>query len=131
MYKSKSCLITLLFAGFVLTAFQSTEDLLVGDWTGTSKCQVKNSACHDENVVYHISEGNGADLYKIDADRIVDGKAVDMGELDFKFDKGSHTLTCVYPQGRWVLVVNKTHIDGTLTTPDNVLFRKLSLSKTK
>jgi len=114
-----------------MTAFQSKEDSLIGDWAGTSKCQLKNSACHDENVIYHISHGSGADLYRIDADRIVDGKAVDMGELDFKFDKGSHTLTCVYPQGTWVLVADKTHIDGTLTTPDKVLFRRISLTKTR
>jgi len=45
------------------------------------------------------------------------------------FDKASQTLTCSIPSGTWVLKVNTGHIDGTLTSPDKVLFRKLVLSK--
>ena len=136
-------LMVLVFAGFFVTAVNNGrysgaierkagfEDSLIGDWTGTSKCQVRNSPCRDENVIFHFSPGNGADLYKVRADKIVNGQAVDMGELDFKLERGAHRLTCTFPNGTWVLVVDKNHIDGTLTTPDKVLFRKLSLSKTE
>jgi len=27
-----------------------------GVWKGTSLCQIKDSPCHDETVVYHISK---------------------------------------------------------------------------
>lgn len=131
----------LLFAGIFLTAAPGARssnpfrqkarqtDSLLGNWTGTSLCQVKNSPCHDENVVFHFLPGIGPDKYKVSADKIVDGKLVNMGELDFTFNRATNTLTCVFSNGTWVLVVNKTHMDGTLTTTDKVLYRKLSLSR--
>lgn len=122
-----SYLTTLLFAGLCMTASQ--ENPLIGNWTGTSLCQVKGSPCRDENVVFHFSPVNGTGHYKVRADKIVNGQEVDMGELEFTLDKAAHTLTCVFSNGTWVLVVDKKHIDGTLTTPDKVLYRKLSLSK--
>ena len=118
---------------FALTSIiqANQDDTLVGNWTGTSICQAKNTACKDENVVFHILKGNTADLFRVDADKIVDGKAIDMGELDFTLNKATHTLTCVYPGGTWVLVAKGTHIDGTLTMRDNVLFKKLSLTRAR
>jgi hypothetical protein len=134
-------LTVLLLAGILFTTSQSgrpshiqqnagLEDSLIGNWTGTSKCEVKNSPCRDENVVFHFAKGSGADHYKVSADKIVNGQAINMGELDFALNRATHTLTCTIPSGTWVLVVNKWHIDGTLTTADKVLFRKLSLTKT-
>lgn len=41
----------------VLTFGKSvTAQSFEGVWNGTSLCQVKNSPCHDEIVVYHISK---------------------------------------------------------------------------
>lgn len=105
------------------------EDSLIGNWVGTSICQVRDSPCRDENVVFHIAAGNGANQYKVRADKIVKGQPIDMGELDFKFAPATQTLTCTTPSGTWVLVVNDRHIDGTLTNADKVLYRKLSLAK--
>ncbi|MDP4218672.1 MAG: hypothetical protein Q8927_20940 [Bacteroidota bacterium] len=105
------------------------QDPLIGDWIGTSICQLKNSPCHDENVVFHFSPANVADHYRVKADKIVNGQPDFMGELDFLFDKATQTLTCAIPSGTWVLKRKQSHIDGTLTTPDNILFRKLTLSK--
>ena len=53
-----------------------------------------------------------------------------MGELDFTLNRATQTLTCVFAGGTWVLKIDKTHIDGTLTTPGNVLYKKLSISRT-
>lgn len=131
----------LLFAGIFMFASNSSksasfiqqknslQDPLLGDWAGTSLCQVKNSPCHDESVVFHVAPGAAAGLYKIKADKIVNGQLVNMGDLDFTLNRTTNTLTCVFPNGTWVLVVDKKHIEGTLTTPDRVLYRKLSLSK--
>ena len=104
-------------------------DSLTGKWTGTSICQTRNSSCRDENVVFYISPAGG-ESYKIRADKIVNGQAIDMGELDFVFDQAAHTLTCKFSAGTWVLVVGNRHIEGSLTTPEKVLFKRLSLSKT-
>jgi hypothetical protein len=130
-----------LFAGFFLVASDSSksasliqqknsqQDPLLGDWSGTSLCQVKNSPCHDEKVVFHFAPGASAGLYKVKADKIVNGQLDNMGELDFTLNRATNTLTCVLPNGTWLLVVDKKHIEGTLTTPDKVLYRKLSLAK--
>jgi hypothetical protein len=64
----------------------STAQSLTGVWKGTSLCQVKNSPCHDESVVYHISKGSRSDSYQISASKIIDGKENDMGTLNFTFD---------------------------------------------
>ncbi|HYK45069.1 MAG TPA: hypothetical protein VEV83_07870, partial [Parafilimonas sp.] len=63
------------FAGY---AQQTTTDKIEGVWKGTSLCQVKPSACHDESVVYHISK-KSANLYTIQANKIVNDAEVDMG----------------------------------------------------
>ena len=88
--------ITILFVGCFASGRNLTDDgshtsptdqtQVLGDWSGESICQVKNSPCHDEKVVYHISKGSGPDLIVVDADKIVGGKAENMGRLDFKYD---------------------------------------------
>ena len=107
----------------------TVQTQLFGDWSGESICQVKNSPCHDEKVVYHISKGDGPDLVVVDADRIVDGKAVNMGKLDFKYDAKAKTLVSE-SYGHWIFYIKDNKMDGTLTTADGTLFRKISLTKT-
>jgi hypothetical protein len=66
---------TLLVLTFLLALGKiSIAQSLVGVWKGTSLCQIKNSPCHDENVVYHISKNSSGDSYQIDASKIIDGK---------------------------------------------------------
>lgn len=103
---------------------------LVGDWSGTSICQVKPSACHDEKVVYHLS-GPHENKIKIQADKIVDGKPVNMGASEWTYDKPTRTLKWQIPQGTWQLVVNGNAMEGTLTAPDSIVFRKVHLSRSK
>ena len=121
----------LVFLTALLMAGILPQDPVIGTWTGTSICQVKNSSCRDEIVVFHFAHGNGNDTYIVRADKIVNGKAIDMGELDFIYNRVGHTLTCAFASGTWVLVVDSTHIDGTLTTPDKVLYKKLTLTRQK
>ncbi len=106
----------------------TVQTQLFGDWSGDSICQVKNSPCHDENVVYHISKGDGPDLVVVNADKIVDGKAENMGTLDFKYDAKAKTLVSE-SYGHWVFYIKDNKMDGTLTKADGTLFRKISLTK--
>lgn len=103
---------------------------LVGEWSGTSLCQVKTSPCHDEDVIYRISKPH-EDKISIQADKIVDGKSVTMGVSDWIYDKSSGTLSWEMPRGTWKLVVNGDTMDGTLIVPDKVLFRKVHLKRSK
>ena len=103
---------------------------LVGDWNGTSLCQVKSSACHDEEVVYRMSKPHD-DKITIQADKIVEGKPITMGASEWAYDKSTGTLTWQIPRGTWKLAVNGDTMDGTLIVSENVLFRKIHLKKSK
>ena len=73
-------LLFILFFGKTVTA-QSFE----GTWKGTSLCQIKNSPCHDEIVVYHISKDSTGKSYEVIANKIVDGKEDYMGTIPFTY----------------------------------------------
>jgi hypothetical protein len=65
----------------------------------------------------------------VSADKIVDGKAVNMGTLEFRYVEDQHALVCEYAQGVWRLSVDGEKIEGTLTRPDGSLFRRVALRK--
>ena len=113
------------------SAPKASDDLasLVGDWRGESLCQVKPSPCHDEVVVYHIARGAKPEAVTMSADKIVNGEAQNMGSLDCQFDAAKHALTCVIPRGTFHFTFSGNKMEGTLTTTDGVLFRKISAKK--
>jgi len=118
------------FAGY---AQQTTSDKIEGIWKGTSHCQVKPSACHDENVVYHISK-KSANVYTIQANKIVNGAEVDMGTFDsVVYNEAKQTLTFIMKdrQGRsnvWLFKLDGMQMHGTLTQ-EKTLFRIVELIK--
>lgn len=103
---------------------------LVGDWSGTSLCQVRPSSCHDEQVVYRISNAH-ENKVTIQADKIVEGKPVMMGVSEWTYDKSKGTLTWEMPRGTWKLVIDGDMMDGALIVPKNILFRKVHLKRSK
>jgi len=115
-------------------AQQTAADKIEGIWKGTSLCQVKPSACHDENVVYHISK-KSATVYTIQASKIVNGAEEDMGTFDsVVYDKTRQTLrfTMKDQQGRnsvWLFRLDGMQMHGTLTMNENTLFRIIELKK--
>ena len=118
------------FAGY---AQQPTSDKIEGIWKGTSLCQVKPSACHDESVVYHISK-KSANVYTIQANKIVNGAEEDMGTFDsVVYDETKRTLTFIMKdrQGRsnvWLFKLDGMQMHGTLTQ-ETTLFRIVELKK--
>ena len=135
---------TFLYTMFTLSAIlqhlagcaqQTTADKIVGRWKGTSLCQVKASACHDEDVVYHISK-KSANLYTMQASKIVNGSEEDMGTFDsVVYDETKQTLrfTMKDQQGRsavWLFKVDGIKMHGTLVINENTLFRIVELKKT-
>jgi hypothetical protein len=109
----------------------AAEDLgrLAGNWSGDSICVDRQSACHDEKVVYRISIYQGdTTRVKIQADKIVDEKPVTMGAEDYKFDRELGVLSHEDEHGAWKIVVNGNRLDGTMTV-NGAQFRKLTLKK--
>lgn len=111
----------------LLAVAQKSNAPVLGTWKGESLCTVKPSACHDEIVVYEISEGkNGGIVWK--ADKIVNGERQNMGTLDCTF--AASVLTCDIPgKGVWSLTVRGDSMTGTLKLSDGTLFRKVAAKR--
>jgi hypothetical protein len=99
-----------------------------GTWRGQSICVSKNSGCHDEEVIYRITREKDSNKYNVDADRIVDGKAINMGPLVFSFDPTTATLSNETGKNQWTFTLQENRMDGTLTR-DHEVFRKITLVK--
>ena len=115
-------------------AQQPSKDSIEGTWKGTSLCQVKPSACHDENVVYHISKAANGKSYSIQANKIVNGVEEDMGTLEASYDATQHILTTTIKdnQGRtsvWVFKIDGKQMHGTLTMDGKTLYRLIEVKK--
>lgn len=109
---------------------------VLGDWEGESVCVDKNRpACKNEHVVYHIKKKDDeADAVSIQADRIVDGRPVDMGTLDCNYDAGKSTITCEFnintTHGIFEFKIKDDEMEGTLKIlPAGTLGRKINVKK--
>lgn len=104
---------------------------VAGIWKGESICQIKNSPCHDENVVYHITAGSIPDSFYIQANKIMNGVEEDMGTLGAFYDPSKHLLTAHFRKNdSWEFKLNGTQMDGTLVY-NKVLYRIIKLQKEK
>ncbi len=109
------------------TAVANIDTLLIGTWNGTSICQIRNSPCHDETVVYHISKIKGVDTFYIKANKIVNGAEEEMGILPFVYDKKKNQIIST-AYGIWTLNIQGTKLEGTLFVRGE-LYRKIVVYK--
>jgi hypothetical protein len=106
------------------------EESLVGDWRGESVCQVRESACHDEDSLYHVEKVAGKPHWiSMRLDKIVEGKPVTMGTVECLHHAEDHTLTCEFPRGVFRFIIEGAKMQGTMTLPDKTVWRKISLNK--
>jgi hypothetical protein len=54
-----------------------------------------------------------------------------MGVGDWTYDRVARALTWEIPRGTWKLVVEGNAMNGTLVVPENVVFRRIHLTKSK
>jgi len=114
---------------FARSVAQQDVDSLYGSWVGDSICQVKESACHDEKALYVITKSDTPGKVSVAGYRIVDGKSVEMGTIDFSYNPKTGVLSFEYKSGVWQFTVKGEKMEGTLTTPDKVVFRRVTLHK--
>jgi hypothetical protein len=116
-----------------------TVEGIVGTWSGSSACVDRQAApaCNDEQVVYEIKASAGKpNTVTAKADKVVDGKRVPMGVLEFTHDAKSGSWTSEFETPRvhalWRLTVNGAMLTGTLTLlPSKAVVRKIDLRKDK
>jgi hypothetical protein len=115
---------------FLLIGNLATGQSLEGRWKGTSICQIKNSPCHDEKVIYHISKKAENNSYQIIASKIIEGKENDMGTLIFSYDPKETMLYLIDNDQdvKWQFKVTGNEMHGTLTSGGK-LFRIIDLKK--
>lgn len=106
------------------------DSMLVGSWRGTSICQVKNSPCHDETVVYHISKGKGMNDFVVQASKIVNGVEDDMGTIPFVYDEKKNALVSSAYDSQWNFKLTNNKLDGTLISQGS-LYRIIQLTKSR
>jgi hypothetical protein len=125
----------LLFVFFVAASFhlnaqakQNSIDNFIGKWKGTSICQVKNSPCHDEIVVYYITKGKTTDSYQIDGYKIVNGVEEEMGIIPFVYDKTTNEISSTAYNSNWNFKLVKGKMEGTLMHKGQ-LYRIINVTK--
>ena len=123
-------LLFILAAETALSQNSSQDNSIIGIWKGTSICQVKNSPCHDEVVVYYISKVQGIDTFNIVANKIVNGKEEDMGTLGCKLDKANNRLLSNSYNSLWTFNFKSDSLNGTLYARGS-LYRIIKLKKEK
>jgi len=116
-----------IYASQAQIRLDKADTLLIGTWKGNSMCQIKNSSCHDETVVYHISKNKGIDTFYINASKIVNGAEVEMGTLPFVYNKTTNQLTST-AYGIWTFNIAGHKLEGTLLV-DGDLYRKIIVNK--
>ena len=101
-----------------------------GIWKGTSICQIKNSPCHDEIVVYHISKDSTGKSYDMIANKIVDGKEAYMGTISFTYDNQQKVFVSVdsIRNARWEFKITGSAMKGTLMYKGD-LYRIVNVKK--
>jgi hypothetical protein len=94
----------------------------IGVWRGTSTCLVQPSACHDEIVVYRITQA-ARDSVSLDARKIVDAREEEMGVLACGLGARDASLTCTMRNGVWRFSIHGDSLVGELRLPDKTKFR--------
>lgn len=122
-------LLTFFVFPLICGAQQTTSDsIYTGVWKGSSICQVRNSPCHDETVVYYISKADVRDSFNISAYKIVNGKEEEMGVLGCKADRRNNRLQSGSSNNTWNFTFQKGVLDGTLYVRGD-LYRIIKLTR--
>jgi hypothetical protein len=124
--------------GAAVARSASAVERIGGTWRGSSTCtdRVAAPACNDEQVVYEIVAVSGKpNTVALKADKVIDGKRVPMGVLDFTVDKdGLWTSEFETPRVHaiWRLVPGATTMTGSLTLlPSKAVVRRVELKRDK
>ena len=127
-------LLAILAACAVSAAGTGDLSQFLGTWHGTSTCVTRQvaPACKDETVVYEVGRSDKPQAAVLKADKIVDGKRVPMGELEFAYSEKEGCwraeLTTPRVQGVWCLVVDGKDMTGGLRVlPENAEVRRVAL----
>jgi hypothetical protein len=86
--------IWLLTCGMTATLLASDKAVL-GSWEGDSKCTVPDSPCHDEHVLFQITQDRKDPFQlNLDAYKLIEGNPEFIGTLACSYDSKAGALSC-------------------------------------
>jgi hypothetical protein len=100
-----------------------------GNWYGDSVCQIKDSPCKTEKVIYRIIQMDESGKFAMQADKIIDEKPEYMGTIEFQFDQSNKTLNGKYRDSLWKFTITGQEMEGTLILADGTLYRRIKVTK--
>lgn len=107
-----------------------SQTQITGTWRGSSECAIKSSPCNDEINVYRFSEIAGRPgWFSGTGSKIVNGREISMGALDWQYDAKSQSLQSNTPHGTFRLVVHEDKMEGSLLLPDGRVYRRIHLTR--
>ena len=133
-----SCLIGFvsLATGDLRAADRGSLEEFLGTWRGTSTCVNREiaPACNDETVVYEVRPSETPKAALLAADKIVDGKRVSMGDLEFVYSEKEgcwrSEFTTPRVHGVWCLVIEGPNMTGRLRVlPQDADVRKVTAKR--
>lgn len=108
---------------------------VLGTWKGESICVGNRPACKNEVVVYRFEAvaGKRGEVLQL-ADKIIEGKRVPMGKLEFQYNEGKGELsgefTVRQTNGLWQYKVSGDSLEGALVLlPGRELVRRVNAKR--
>jgi len=123
-----------LFAGWMTLPLLGSDKAVLGSWEGDSKCTVPDSPCHDEHVLFQITEDK-KNLFQLnlDAYKMVEGNPEFMGTLACSYESKSGALSCTSStkeKDDWEFHVMGDAMSGRLMLNDGkTLYRRVTLHR--
>ena len=119
-----------------LSGYSQHSNSIVGVWTGTSLCQVKDSPCKNEIVVYHIMAGTSKNSFTVQMNKIINGLEEEMGSLDFIYSDSLNNFVGknydrLKREAVWTFKMEGPTLKGTLTVEGGKLYRIIEVKKEK
>ena len=103
----------------------------VGTWKGESTCLVRPSGCNDEDSVYRFSKALQENQVTLSANRIVNGKEINMGTGLCEYGAAKRVVDCPLPNGSTIhFDVAGDAMQGTMKLKDGKPWRKIRLKRT-
>lgn len=129
----RRALIFLFTCGIALPLLGSDKAIL-GSWEGDSKCTVPSSPCHDEHVLYQITEDKKNPFQlNLDAYKVIEGNPEFIGTLACSYESKAGALSCTSStkeKDDWEFhLIGDTMAGRLMLDGGKTLYRRVSLRK--
>jgi len=102
----------------------------LGIWKGESTCLVRPSGCNDEESVYRFSKAPQENQVTLSANKIVNGKEINMGTGRCEYNAAKNAIDCPLPNGSTIhFDLAEAAMQGTMKLKGGTLWRKIQLNR--